>query len=50
MILVGFPAYEIVWTQTPTYGMRKLVGFGRVVNGNKRFLGLLRLVIPNTCH
>ena len=36
--LAGFPAYEIVWTyKHPTYGMRKLVEFGTVVNGNKGY-------------
>ena len=36
--LGGFPAYEIVWTYNhPTYGMRKLVEFGTVVNGNKGY-------------
>jgi len=32
--LSGFPAYKIVWTyKHPTYGMRKVVEFGTVVNG-----------------
>ena len=32
--LSGFPAYKIVWTyKHPTYGMRKIVEFGTVVNG-----------------
>ncbi len=36
--LGGFPAYEIVWTyKHPTYGMRKLVEVGTVVNGNKGY-------------
>jgi hypothetical protein len=36
--LAGFPAYELVWTyKHPTYGMRKLVEFGTVVNGNKGY-------------
>lgn len=36
--LAGFPAYEIVWTyKHPTYGLRKLVEFGTVVNGNKGY-------------
>jgi hypothetical protein len=36
--LAGFPAYEIVWTyKHPTYGMRKLVEFGTVINGNKGY-------------
>ena len=36
--LAGFPAYEIVWTyKHPTYGMRKLVEFGTVVNGSKGY-------------
>ena len=36
--LAGFPAYKIVWTyKHPTYGMRKLVEFGTVVNGNKGY-------------
>jgi hypothetical protein len=36
--LAGFPAYEIVWTyKHPTYGMRKVVEFGTVVNGNKGY-------------
>jgi hypothetical protein len=36
--LSGFPAYKIVWTyKHPTYGMRKLVEFGTVVNGNKGY-------------
>lgn len=36
--LAGFPAYEIVWTyKHPTYGMRKLVEFGTVVNANKGY-------------
>ena len=37
--LAGFPAYEIVWTyKHPTYGMRKLMEFGTVVNGNKELV------------
>ena len=37
-IIGGFPAYEIDWTyKHPTYGMRKLVEFGTVVNGNKGY-------------
>jgi hypothetical protein len=36
--LGGFPTYEIVWTyKHPTYGMRKLVEFGTVTNGNKGY-------------
>jgi hypothetical protein len=36
--LAGFPAYEIVWTyKHPTYGMRKLMEFGTVINGNKGY-------------
>jgi hypothetical protein len=36
--LAGFPAYEIIWTyKHPTYGMRKLVEFGTVVNGSKGY-------------
>ena len=36
--LAGFPAYKIVWTyKHPTYGMRKLVEFGTVINGNKGY-------------
>ncbi|MGA8082333.1 MAG: hypothetical protein WB988_10755 [Candidatus Nitrosopolaris sp.] len=36
--LAGFPAYEIVWTyKHPTYGMRKLVEFGIVVDGYKGY-------------
>jgi hypothetical protein len=36
--LAGLPAYKIVWTyKHPTYGMRKLVEFGTVVNGNKGY-------------
>jgi hypothetical protein len=36
--LAGFPAYKIVWTyKHPTYGMRKLVEFGTVVNGSKGY-------------
>ena len=38
MPLAGFPAYKIVWTyKHPTYGMRKLVEFGTVVNRNKGY-------------
>jgi hypothetical protein len=36
--LAGFPAYKIVWTyKHPTYGMRKLMEFGTVVNGSKGY-------------
>jgi len=36
--LAGFLAYEIVWTyKHPTYGMRKLVEFGTVVDGSKGY-------------
>jgi len=36
--LGGYPAYEIVWTyKHPTYGMRKLLELGTVVNGGKGY-------------
>jgi hypothetical protein len=36
--LAGFPAYKIVWTyKHATYGMRKLVEFGTVINGTKGY-------------
>jgi hypothetical protein len=36
--LAGFPAYKTVWTyKHPTYGMRKLMEYGTVVNGTKGY-------------